>query len=458
MDKVVAVILAAGKGTRMKSRLPKVLQPLAGRPLLHYVLQTVANVPVRHSIVVVGHGAEQVRSVFSDPHIQWVEQTEQLGTGHAVAQAAPQVADDEIALILYGDVPLVEPSTLRDLAGLVSDVHPLALLTVELDDPTGYGRIVRDHHHRVQAIVEQKDATAEQLAIKEVNTGMMAVQGRWLKKWLSQLDNDNAQGEFYLTDIVRFCVEDGFEVATATARDPLETMGVNDKLQLAQLERAYQRRQAQRLMRQGVTIVDPDRLDIRGTVTVGRDVTLDVGVVLEGSVHLADGVSVGAHVVLKDVALGENSQVLPFSHLEGCTIAAEARIGPYARLRPGTVLDERVRVGNFVELKNAQVGAGSKINHLAYVGDATVGRDVNIGAGVITCNYDGANKHRTVIGDEAFIGSDTQLVAPVEVGAGATIGAGSTITKDAPAGELTLSRAKQVTLKGWQRPRKREDG
>ncbi len=458
MDKLVAVILAAGKGTRMKSRLPKVLQPLAGRPLLHYVLQAVANVPVQQSVVVVGHGADQVRQVFADPQIQWVEQLEQLGTGHAVAQAAPQLADEDVALILYGDVPLVEPATLRGLAGLVNDTHPLALLTVELEDPTGYGRIVRDAHHHVRAIVEQKDATAEQLAIKEVNTGMMAVQGRWLKKWLDQLDNDNAQGEFYLTDIVRFCVEDGFEVSTVTARDPLETMGVNDKLQLARLERAYQRRQAERLMRQGVTIVDPDRIDIRGTVTVGQDVTLDVGVVLEGSVHLADGVSVGAHVVLKDVAVGENSRVLPFSHLEGCTLAANTQVGPYARLRPGTALEDNVRVGNFVELKNAQVGAGSKINHLAYVGDATVGRDVNIGAGVITCNYDGANKHRTVIGDGAFIGSDTQLVAPVEVGAGATIGAGSTITKDAPPGALTLSRAKQVTIKDWQRPRKHKDG
>ncbi len=449
-----AIILAAGKGTRMKSRMPKVLQPLAGRPLLHYVLQAAASVPVQRSVVVVGHGADMVMAAFPDPQIQWATQAEQLGTGHAVAQALPQLADEEVALILYVDVPLVEAATLRDLVGLVDDAHPLALLTVMLDDPTGYGRIMRDQHRQVVAIVEQKDATPEQLAIREVNTGMMAVRGRWLKKWLERLDNDNAQGEFYLTDIVRFCVADGFEIRTTTASDPIEAMGVNDRLQLAQLERIFQRQQAERLMREGVTVIDPDRLDIRGTVTVGRDVTLDVGVVLEGSVHLADGVSVGAHCVLKDVALDEDARVLPFSHLEGCTIGPDVQIGPYARLRPGTRLEAGARVGNFVELKNAQVDAGSKINHLAYVGDATVGREVNIGAGVITCNYDGVNKHRTIIGDNAFIGSDTQLVAPVEVGAGATIGAGSTITKDAPEGELTLSRAKQVTIKGWQRPTK----
>ncbi|HIQ40386.1 MAG TPA: bifunctional N-acetylglucosamine-1-phosphate uridyltransferase/glucosamine-1-phosphate acetyltransferase, partial [Sulfurivirga caldicuralii] len=294
---LTAIVLAAGKGTRMQSRLPKVLQPLAGKPLLHYVLQSAANIPVERAIVVVGHGAEQVRQAFTDPHIQWVEQRQQLGTGHAVAQGLPRLADEDVALILYGDVPLVAPATLRDLAGLVNEAHPLALLTVELEDPTGYGRIIRDHHHRVQAIVEQKDATPEQLAIKEVNTGMMAVQGRWLKKWLDQLDKDNAQGEFYLTDIVRFCVADGFEVATTQARKAIETMGVNDKQQLAQLERAYQREQVQRLMRQGVTVVDPEQIDIRGTVTVGQDVTLDVGVVLEGSVHLSDGVLVGAYCV-----------------------------------------------------------------------------------------------------------------------------------------------------------------
>jgi bifunctional UDP-N-acetylglucosamine pyrophosphorylase/glucosamine-1-phosphate N-acetyltransferase len=347
-------------------------------------------------------------------------------------------------------------SQLDHLAHLVDDSHPLALLTIELDDPTGYGRIVRDQHHQVVAIVEQKDASPEQLAIREVNTGMIAVQGKWLKKWLAQLDNNNAQAEYYLTDIIRFCVEDGFEIHTTTPADVIETMGVNDKVQLAQLERAFQRRQVEALMRQGVTIIDPDRVDIRGTVTAGQDVTLDVGVILEGSVHLADGVTIGAHCVLKNVALGPDTMVHPFSHLEECKVAGKGQIGPYARIRPGTELSEGVRVGNFVELKNAQVGAGTKINHLSYVGDASVGTDVNIGAGVITCNYDGVNKYRTVIGSGAFIGSDSQLVAPVEVGAGATIGAGSTITKDAPAGELTLSRSKQFTVKGWQRPKKKD--
>ncbi len=453
---IKAIILAAGKGTRMKSRLPKVLQPLAGRPLLHYVLQAASSVPVQESIVVVGHGAEQVKAAFTHLPITFITQLEQLGTGHAVAQALGDLQDEDVALILYGDVPLVESATLRDLVRLVDEAHPLALLTAELKDPTGYGRIVRDQHKQVVAIVEQKDATAEQLLIKEVNTGMMAVQGHWLRKWLEQLDNDNAQGEYYLTDIVRFCVEDGFEIHTTTAADPLETMGVNDRAQLAQLERAYQHKQVQRLLKEGVTIIDPARVDIRGTVTVGQDVTLDVGVILEGSVHLADGVYVGAHSVLKDTAVGPETQIHPFSYLEGVKLEGRNQIGPYARLRPGTELAEQVRIGNFVELKNAQVGTGSKINHLAYVGDATVGKDVNIGAGVITCNYDGANKHRTLIGDGAFIGSDTQLVAPVEVGTGATIGAGSTITKNAPEGELTLSRAKQVTIKGWQRPSKEE--
>lgn len=451
---IKAIILAAGKGTRMKSRLPKVLQPLAGRPLLHYVLQTASSVPVQESIVVIGHGAEQVKAAFSHLPLTFITQQVQLGTGHAVAQVLSEIQDEDVALILYGDVPLVESATLRDLVRLVDEAHPLALLTAELENPTGYGRIVRDQHKQVISIVEQKDATPEQLAIKEVNTGMMAVKGHWLRTWLERLDNDNAQGEYYLTDIVRFCVGDGFEIHTTTASDPIETMGVNDKTQLAQLERAYQRRQVARLMREGVTVIDPERVDIRGTVTVGQDVTLDVGVILEGSVHLADGVYVGAHCYLKDTAVGEASEIRPFSHLEGVKLEGHNQIGPYARLRPGTELAEQVRVGNFVELKNAQVATSSKIDHLAYVGDATVGKDVNIGAGVITCNYDGANKHRTIIGDNAFIGSDTQLVAPVAIGAGATIGAGSTITKDTPAGELTLSRAKQVTLKGWQRPTK----
>ncbi len=456
MTSIQPIILAAGKGTRMKSRQPKVLQPLAGRPLLAYVLEAAQAVADQSPLVVIGHGAEQVQARFDGP--RWVLQQEQLGTGHAVQQAAEHVADDAIALILYGDVPLVQAQTLRDLVSLVDDSHPLALLTVELDDPTGYGRIVRDQHHQVVAIVEQKDATPEQLAIREVNTGMMAVSGRHLKRWLARLDNDNAQGEYYLTDIIRFCVEDGYEIHTTAPALQLEVMGVNDKAQLAQLERAWQRHQVDQLLAAGVTVVDPARLDIRGRVSVGQDVLIDVNVVLEGDVQLADGVHIGPNCVLRDVSLGENTQVHAFSHLQGCETEANVSIGPYARIRPDTTLAEGARVGNFVEIKKSAIGVGSKVNHLAYIGDTTMGAEVNIGAGVITCNYDGVNKHRTIIGDGAFIGSDSQLVAPVEVGAGATIGAGSTIVKDAPAQQLTLSRAKQTTLKNWVSPKQRCKG
>ena len=450
------IILAAGKGTRMKSRLPKVLQPLAGRPLLAYVLEAAQAVTTTPPLVVIGHGAEQVKAHFDGP--RWVLQAQQLGTGHAVQQAAMQLDDGAVALILYGDVPLVQPQTLQDLVSLVDAQHPLALLTVELDDPNGYGRIVRDAHHQVVAIVEQKDATPEQLAIREVNTGMMAVQGAHLKRWLERLDNANAQGEYYLTDIIRFCVEDGFEIHTTAPGLPLEVMGVNDKAQLAQLERAWQHHQVDALLAEGVTVVDPARLDIRGTVTVGQDVFIDVNVVLEGDVQLGDGVHIGPNCVLKNVSLGEGVQVHAFSHLEGCQAEEGVNIGPYARIRPQTMLAAGARIGNFVEIKQSSIGAGSKVNHLAYIGDTTMGAGVNIGAGVITCNYDGVNKHRTIIGDDAFIGSDSQLVAPVQVGEGATIGAGSTIVKDAPAHQLTLSRAKQTTLKNWIAPRQRCKG
>ena len=456
MSTIQPIILAAGRGTRMKSRLPKVLQPLAGRPLLAYVLETAQQVSSRAPLVVIGHGAEQVRARFEGP--RWVLQHDQLGTGHAVQQAAAQLDDDAVALILYGDVPLVQAQTLRDLASLVDAQHPLALLTVALDDPTGYGRIVRDAHHKVAAIVEQKDATPQQLAIREVNTGMMAVSARPLKRWLARLDNDNAQAEYYLTDIVRFCVEEGFEIQTTSPSLALEVMGVNDRAQLAALERAWQRHQVGALLAQGVTVADPARLDIRGRVEAGQDVFIDVNVVLEGEVRLADGVRIGPHCVLRNVALGADTQVHAFSHLEGCATGDGVSVGPYARIRPETTLADGARVGNFVEIKKSAIGAGSKINHLAYIGDTTMGAGVNIGAGVITCNYDGVNKHATVIGDGAFIGSDTQLVAPVRVGEGATIGAGSTIVKDAPAHQLTLSRARQTTLKGWIPPQARCKG
>ena len=454
---VRALILAAGKGTRMRSRHPKVLQPLGGRPLLDHVIRAARAVPVDQVGIVIGHGAEAVKQAFSDQAgLHWMVQTAQLGTGHAVQQAVDWFEDEDTVLILYGDVPLIRPDTLRQLIRAITDETPLALLTVHVERPTGYGRIVRNEQGRIQRIVEEKDATPEERALSEINSGLMAVRGASLKRWLGRLRNDNAQGEYYLTDIIAQCVEEGHAVMSVQPDSPVEVEGVNDRLQLARLERAWQRQQAEALMREGVMLLDPDRIDIRGTVEAGRDVVLDVNVVLEGHVVLEEGVWIGAHCVLRDVHLGAGTVVHPFSHLEGVRTKETVQIGPHARLRPGTRLAEKVRVGNFVEIKNAQVGTGSKINHLAYVGDATVGQEVNIGAGVITCNYDGANKHRTVIGDHAFIGSDTQLVAPVEVGEGATIGAGSTITRDAPAGELTLSRARQMTVKGWQRPKKKD--
>ena len=453
------VILAAGRGKRMRSRLPKVLHPLAGRPLLAHVVEAARALGPEAVYVVHGHGGGQVRAALGGLPVTWVEQAEQLGTGHAVAQALPRIPDGHQVLVLYGDVPLLRSETLRRLLKAAEAGAPgergLALLTAELPDPTGYGRILRDADGRVTGIVEEGDASAEQRALREVNTGVLAAPAGRLRAWLERIDNRNAQGEYYLTDVVALAVLEGVPVRAVPAEDPAEVQGVNDRLQLAALERLWQRRAAEGLMRQGVTLLDPDRLDLRGEVVCGTDVTLDVGVVLEGRVELGDGVRVGPYAVLKDVRLGEGCEVLAHSVLEGVEAGAGVRIGPFARLRPGTRLADGVRVGNFVELKAAEVGEGSKINHLSYVGDASVGRDVNIGAGTITCNYDGHRKHRTVIEDEAFIGSDTQLVAPVRVGRRATIGAGSTITKDAPPGELTLSRAPQVTRKGWRRPGER---
>ncbi|HEY0721515.1 MAG TPA: bifunctional UDP-N-acetylglucosamine diphosphorylase/glucosamine-1-phosphate N-acetyltransferase GlmU [Gammaproteobacteria bacterium] len=448
------VILAAGQGTRMKSALPKVVHPIGAKPLLAHVITTAKALDAAKIHVVYGHGGDKVRAAINDPALHWVEQRQQLGTGHAVSQAIDHIDDAAVVLILYGDVPL---TTLETLQPLVASARTgeLGLLTALLPDPHGYGRIVRNTDNAIQRIVEQKDANEVERAIREINSGMMALPARRLKKWLGQLKNDNAQGEYYLTDIIAMAVADGVKVNGVIARDNDEILGVNDRVQLAHLERVYQKRCAERLMRQGVTISDPSRVEIRGEVTTGQDVTLDIGVILEGTVKLGNRVVVGAHCVLKDVEIGDDVKILPMSHIDGAIIHAGAHAGPFARIRPGTVVSESAHVGNFVEIKNSQIGTGSKINHLSYVGDTTMGRDVNIGAGTITCNYDGANKHRTVIGDRVFVGSDTQLVAPVTVKDGATIGAGSTITKDAPSEELTLSRSKQVTINGWKRPTKK---
>lgn len=449
------VILAAGKGTRMRSKLPKVLQPLAAKPLLQHVIDTAGQLPTEQVITVIGHGAERVKQKVSGESLDFVMQSEQLGTGHAVQQALEHIQAEDTVLILYGDVPLTAQQTLEDLLSLVDAQHPLALLTIHLDNPTGYGRIIRNAHEAVTQIVEQKDASPEQLLVNEVNTGIMAVKGQQLTQWLSQLSSDNAQGEYYLTDIIAMCVADGFAVATTHPQAELEVLGVNDKVQLQALERLYQTQQANELMRQGVTLIDAARLDIRGEVSVAMDVQIDANVVLEGKVVLGENVSIGANCMLKNVTIAANTTIHPFSHLEDCQVGENVNIGPYARLRPGTELADNVRIGNFVETKKAKIGEGSKVNHLSYVGDTLMGEGCNIGAGTITCNYDGVNKHQTVIGNGVFVGSDTQLVAPVEVGDNATIGAGSTITKAVPADELTLSRSKQLTLKGWQKPLKK---
>ncbi|MBW4049286.1 MAG: bifunctional UDP-N-acetylglucosamine diphosphorylase/glucosamine-1-phosphate N-acetyltransferase GlmU [Proteobacteria bacterium] len=449
------VVLAAGKGTRMRSAHPKVLQPLAGRPLLAHVLHTASALAAQRAIIVVGHGAEKVRAQFAPAGVEFVVQAPQLGTGHAVLQAAPLLDDTAVVLVLYGDVPLVRPATLAPLLDIAASGH-LALLTVTLNDPTGYGRIMRDTAGVVQRIVEHKDAGPAERAIGEVNTGIVAAPAGLLKRWVAGLRNDNAQGEYYLTDIVALARAEGVPVQAVACADPDETLGVNDRAQLAQLERIVQGRQAQELLAEGVTLADPARIDIRGELHCGQDVLIDVGCVFEGRVELADGVHVGPHCVLRDCSVGEGGRVEAFSHIDGAQCGPGVRIGPYARLRPGTELAEYVHVGNFTEIKNSHIGPASKANHLSYVGDASVGARVNIGAGTITCNYDGVNKHRTIIEDDAFIGSDTQLVAPVRVGQGATLGAGTTLTTDAPPNQLTLSRARQATVRGWARPVKQQ--
>lgn len=447
------VILAAGQGTRMKSRLPKVLQPLGDRPLLSHVVDTALTLNPERIHVVYGHGGDVVQDRLRYLDVNWVEQKEQKGTGHAVQQAMPDIPDEAQVLVLYGDVPLTTEATLRQLVDEAGG-HAVSLLTMQLEDPAGYGRIVRDASAAIIGIVEHKDATPAQLQITEVNTGLLSCPAQHLTSWLKALDNNNVQGEYYLTDIVARAVHDDVAVVSVQVADPWEAAGVNDKLQLAELERIYQTRQAERLMRDGLTLKDPARFDLRGSLAFGRDTSIDVNVVIEGTVKLADGVSIGPNCVLRNCEIGEDSQVMENSVIEHSRIGAQCHIGPFARLRPDTELADRAKIGNFVETKKARVGVGSKINHLSYVGDAEVGKDVNIGAGVITCNYDGAAKHLTQIGDSVFVGSDVQLVAPVTVASGATIGAGSTITKNVAAGELAVSRSRQTNIKDWQRPAK----
>jgi bifunctional UDP-N-acetylglucosamine pyrophosphorylase/glucosamine-1-phosphate N-acetyltransferase len=447
------IVLAAGQGKRMRSDLPKVLHALAGRPLLGHVIDTANQLAPRRIFVVHGHGADQVRAAFEGAKgVEWVLQGEQLGTGHAVQQAVSRLAPDADALILYGDVPLVRSETLRRL--LDASREGVAVLTAELPDPSGYGRIVRDGG-RVARIVEQKDATEAERAIREVNAGFFALSARRLAGWLSRLKNDNAQKEYYLTDIVGLAVAEGVPVTAIKVEDQWEVAGVNSKQELATLERVVQGREARRLLESGVTLADPARFDIRGRLECGRDVVIDVNCLFEGSVRLGDGVRIGPNCVLRNVSVAAGTVVHPFSLLEDAEVGANCRIGPYARLRPGAHLAQDVHIGNFVEIKASRIGAGSKANHLSYVGDSDVGARVNIGAGTITCNYDGVSKHRTIIEDECFIGSDATLVAPVRIARGSYIGAGSTINKDTPAGQLTVARAKQVSVPSWKPPKKK---
>lgn len=448
------VILAAGQGKRMKSDLPKVLQPLAGRPLLAHVLDIAKSLSAEAIHVVYGHGGDQVREQLKEEPVNWVLQAEQLGTGHAVAQAMPSIPDHHQVLILYGDVPLIRKASLEQLLER-SGEKSLGLLTVVLPDPTGYGRVVRDNAGNVVRIVEQKDANTKERAINEGNTGLMAMPAAALRKWLAALRNDNAQGEYYLTDIIVMAVRDGLKIGAVVAPTQTEVLGVNDKVQLAQLEAALRAERATQLMLQGVTLADPARVDIRGNVTAGRDVFIDANVVLVGEVSLGDRVRIGPNNYLRDCRIDADTEVHPNCVIDRAVIGSRNSIGPFARIRPESVLHDDVHIGNFVEVKKSEIGAGSKANHLTYLGDATVGRKVNVGAGTVTVNYDGVNKHRTEIGDGAFVGSGSMLVAPLKVGPNANTGAGSTITRDVPEGKLTLARARQVTIEGWKRPEKK---
>ncbi|MGB8327346.1 MAG: bifunctional UDP-N-acetylglucosamine diphosphorylase/glucosamine-1-phosphate N-acetyltransferase GlmU [Steroidobacteraceae bacterium] len=447
------VILAAGEGKRMKSGLPKVLQPLAGRPLLKHVIDTARSLQPTAIIVIYGHGGEQVRAALRGEAVEWALQAERLGTGHAVMQAMPHIPDNHRVLVLYGDVPLANRATLARLVESASG-RSLSVLTVMLDDPTGYGRVVRDKSGRVRHIIEERDATPRQKKIREANSGVMAMPAKMLKGWLGKLGQSNAQREYYLTDIVEMAVRDKVGVNALIAPSAAEVLGVNDRAQLAQVEAVYRAARAQELMAAGVTLIDPARLDIRGTVSAGRDVQIDVNVVLEGRIVLGDRVRIGPHCVIRDTEIGSDTEVFASCVIDRAVIGPDCNIGPFARFRPSSTLARGVHIGNFVEVKNSQMGDGSKANHLAYVGDTTVGARVNIGAGTIVANYDGANKHRTIIEDDVHTGSNSVLVAPITVGAGATVGAGSTVTKHVPAGKLTVARAKQVTLEGWKRPTK----
>lgn len=450
------LILAAGRGTRMHSGLPKVLHTLAGKPLIGHVVDAAQELGAAKVCVVYGFGGEAVPQALADDKLTFVLQSEQHGTGHAVKQALPQLSNDSVTLVLYGDVPLTRTATLRPLVD-AARAGKLGLLTVTLPQPEGYGRIVRDNG-KVSRIVEHKDATPAERAIAEVNTGILAVSTQRLKAWIAELKNNNAQGEYYLTDIIAMAVRDGVSVDTHQPSFAWEVLGVNSKAQLAALERVHQHEIARHLLEAGVTLLDPARLDVRGSLICGRDVQIDVNCVFEGHVELGDNVHVGANCVLRNCHVAANTRLDAFTLIDDAHIGEDARLGPFTRIRPGTTLAREVHVGNFVEIKNSQIDVGSKIGHLSYIGDTTMGKNVNIGAGTITCNYDGANKHRTVIEDEVFVGSDTQLVAPVTVGKGATLGAGTTLTKDAPAEELTLSRVKQLTMTGWKRPVKHKKG
>lgn len=449
-----AVILAAGKGTRMYSDLPKVLHCVAGKPMVKHVIDTATALGAENVHLIYGHGGELMRERLANEKVNWVFQNEQLGTAHAVQQAAPFFKDDENIVVLYGDAPLISVETLEKLIAAKPE-NGIALLTVNLDNPTGYGRILRENGN-VVAIVEQKDANAEQLKIQEVNTGVMVSDGANFKKWLARVDNHNAQGEYYLTDLIALANQDGCQVMAVQAGDAIEVEGANNRLQLAALERYYQHKQAQHLLLAGVTLLDPARFDLRGTLEHGKDVEIDTNVILEGNVRLGNRVKIGTGCVLKNVTLGDDVEVKPYSVLEDAVIGEKATIGPFSRLRPGTELAAQTHVGNFVEIKKSIVGKGSKVNHLTYIGDTEIGADCNIGAGVITCNYDGANKFKTLIGNNVFVGSDTQLVAPVIVEDGATIGAGSTITQNIAKDELVITRVPQRHIQGWQRPSKKK--
>ena len=447
------VILAAGKGTRMYSDLPKVLHPIAGKPMVKHVIDTAKQLGARNIHLVYGHGGDLMQQRLANEPVNWVLQTEQLGTGHAMQQAAPFFADDENILMVYGDGPMITPETLQKLIDAKPE-NGVAVLTVVLDNPTGYGRILRENG-KVVGIVEQKDASPEQREIREINTGVLVADGASFKKWLAQLDNNNAQGEYYITDVIGLANRDGRAVVAVQAEDFMEVEGINNRQQLARMERYFQRKQADKLMLAGVMLLDPERFDLRGNLTHGKDVEIDVNVILNGEVRLGNHVKIGAGCVLTNCDIGDDVEIKPYSVLEDAIVGANAAIGPFSRLRPGAELAENTHVGNFVEIKKAQIGKGSKVNHLTYVGDAEIGQNCNIGAGVITCNYDGANKFKTTIGDNVFVGSDSQLIAPVTIESGATIGAGSTIRYDVKCDELVTTRVPQKHVQGWERPKKK---